>query len=71
MTLLVQGHLMRLKVDTGSQVHIMPQKELKKIEGDNLQMDLCNQKLVSYSGNSLKVRNHKITCQIQVKNDSM
>ena len=54
-TLPVQGHLTRLKVDTGSQVNIMPLKELKKIERDNPQKDLCNQKLVSYSENNLKV----------------
>ena len=46
---------MRLKVDTGSQLNIMPLKELKKIEGDNPQMDLCKQKLVSYSEDKLKV----------------
>ena len=46
---------MRLKVETGSQVNIMPLKELKTIEGDNPQMDLCNQKLVSCSENNLKV----------------
>jgi len=48
----VQGHLMRLKVDTGSEVNMMPQK---KTEGDNPQMDLCNQKPVSYSEDNLKV----------------
>ena len=46
---------MRLKVDTGSQVNIMPRTELKKIEGGNPQMDLCKQKLVSYSEDKLKV----------------
>ena len=46
---------MRLKVDTGSQLNIMPLKELKKIEGDNPQMDLCKQKMVSYSEDKLKV----------------
>ena len=46
---------MRLKVDTGSLVNIMPVKELKKIEGGNPQIDLCNQKLVSYSKDNLKV----------------
>jgi len=51
----VQGHLMRLKVDTGSQVNIMPLKKVKKIEGDKPHMDLCIQKLVSYSENNLKV----------------
>ena len=33
----------------------MPLTELKKIEGDNPQMDLCKQKLVSYSEDILKV----------------
>ena len=33
----------------------MPLKEDKKIEGDNPQTDLCNQKLVSHSENNLKV----------------
>ena len=49
---------MRLKVNTGSQLNTMPLKEVKKIEGDNPQMDLCRQKLVSYSEdtrNKLKV----------------
>ena len=41
-TLQVQGHLMRLKVDTGSQVNIIPCKELKKNKRDNPQKDLCN-----------------------------
>ena len=47
-TLSVQGHLVRLKVDTDSEVNIMPQKELKEIEGDNPQIDLCNQTLARY-----------------------
>ena len=47
-TLSVQGHLVRLKVDTDSEVNIMPQKELKEIEGDNPQIRLCNQKLARY-----------------------
>ena len=46
---------MRLKVDTDSEVNIMPQKELKEIEGDNPQMDLCNQKLASYWKDNLEV----------------
>ena len=46
---------MRLKVDTGLQVNIMPLKEVKKNEGDNHQVDLCKQKLVSYSEDKLKV----------------
>ena len=54
-TLSVQGHLVRLKVDTDSEVNITPQKELKEIEGDNPQIDLCNQKLARYSGDNLKV----------------
>ena len=62
-TLPVQGHLMRLKVDTGSLVNIMPLKELRKIEGDNPQMDPCNQKLVRCQG----TRNYKISCEIQVR----
>ena len=41
-TLPAQGHLMRLKVDSGSQVNITTCKELKKIEWDNPQNDLCN-----------------------------
>ena len=54
-TLPVQGHLMRLKGDTDSEVNIMPQNELKEIEGDNPQMDLCNQKLAGYSKDNLEV----------------
>ena len=45
-TLPVQGHLTRLKVDTGSQVNIIPLKELKKIAGDNPHIDPCNQILL-------------------------
>ena len=33
----------------------MPLTKLKKIEGDNPQMDQCKQKLVSYSEDILKV----------------
>ena len=59
---------MRLKVDTGSQLNIMPLKELKKIEGDNPQMDLCKQKLVSYSEDKRQgTSSHKIACEIQVR----
>ena len=54
-TLSVQGHLVRLKVDADSEVNIMPQKELKEIEGDNPQIDLCDQKLARYSEDNLKV----------------
>ena len=53
---------MRLKVDTGSLVNIMPLKELRKIEGDNPQMDPCNQKFMQLQG----TRNYKISCEIQV-----
>ena len=41
--------------DRPSSSKIMPLKKLKKIEGDNPKMDLCNQKLVSYSEDNLKV----------------
>ena len=54
-TLPVQGHLTRLKVETDSQVNIIPLKELKKITGDNPHIAPCNHKLVNYSENSLTV----------------
>ena len=51
----VQGHVTRLKLDTGSQVNILPVKELKKIIGSNTCMDPCTHKLVSYSDSKLTV----------------
>lgn len=51
----VQGHVTRLKLDTGSQVNILPVRELKKIIGSNPCMDPCTHKLVSYSDNKLTV----------------
>ena len=51
----VQGHVTRLKLDTGSQVNILPVRELKKIIGSNPCMDPCTHKLISYSDNKLTV----------------
>ena len=51
----VQGHVTRLKLDTGSQVNILPVRELKKILGSNPCMDPCTHKLVSYSDDKLTV----------------
>ena len=51
----VQGHVTRLKLDTGSQVNILPVRELKKIIGSNPCMDPCTHKLVSYSDDKLTV----------------
>ena len=51
----VQGHVTRLKLDTGSQVNILPVRELKKIIGSNPCMDPCTHKLVSYSDEKLTV----------------
>ncbi|XP_068696993.1 uncharacterized protein [Montipora foliosa] len=44
-----------VKLDTGSQVNILPVRELKKIIGSNPCMDPCTHKLVSYSDNKLTV----------------
>ena len=51
----VKGHITRLKIDTGSQVNIMPLKDLKKIVGSNPQINTCNHNLVSYSEDKLTV----------------
>ena len=46
--LLGKGHITKLKIDTGSQVNIMPFKDLKKIVGSNPQINACTHNLVSY-----------------------
>ena len=51
----IQGHITKLKVDTGCQVNIMPFKELRKIAGSSPHMETCNHKLVSYSDDKLSV----------------
>ena len=53
----VQGHITKLKIDTGSQVNIMPFKDLKKIVGSNPQIHVtaCTHNLVSYSEDKLTV----------------
>ena len=48
----VKGHITKLKIDTGSQVNIMP---LNKIVGNNPQINACTQNLVSYSEDKLTV----------------
>ena len=53
--LAVQGHVVKLKVDTGAQVNILPIKELKRIVGSEPHLEPCKHKLVSYSENTLKV----------------
>ena len=50
----VQGLATKLKVDTGSQVNIMPFK-LEKIVGSSPRINACTHKLVSYSEDKLKV----------------
>ena len=54
-TLPVQEHLTRLKMDTGSQVNIISLKELKEIAGDNPHIDPRSHKLVRYSEKYLAV----------------
>jgi len=51
----IQGYTAKLKVDTGSQVNIMPIKELRKIAGSSPHMETCTHKLVSYSDDKLSV----------------
>ena len=51
----VKGHITKLKIDTGSQVNIMPFKDLKKIVGSNPQINACTHNLVSYSEDKLTV----------------
>ena len=51
----VKGHITTLKVDTGSQVNIMPFKDLNKIVGSNPQINACTHNLVSYSDDKLTV----------------
>jgi len=51
----IQGYVTKLKVDTGSQVNIMPFKELRKIAGSSLHMETCTHKLVSYTDDKLSV----------------
>ena len=51
----VEGRVTRLKLDTGSQVNILPVEELKKVIGSNPCMDPCTHKLVSYSDDKLTV----------------
>ena len=51
----VKGHITKLKIDTGSQVNIMPFKDLKKIVGSNPQINACTHSLVSYSEDKLTV----------------
>ena len=55
MKLPIQRHTTKLKVDTGSQVNIMPLKELRKIAGSSPHMETCTPKLVSYSDDKLSV----------------
>ena len=51
----VKGHITKLKIDTGSQVNIMPFKDLKKIVGSNPQINACARNLVSCSEDKLTV----------------
>ena len=52
----VQGHITKLKIDTGSQVNIMPFKDHHwKIVGSNPQINACTHNLVSYSEDKLTV----------------
>ena len=60
----MKGHITERKIDTGSQVNIMPFKDLKKIVGSNPQRNACTHNLVSYSEGKLTVRG---TARLQVK----
>ena len=51
----VKGHITKLKIDTGSQVNIMPFKDLKKIVGRDPQINARTHNLVSYSKDKLTV----------------
>ena len=51
----IQGHITKLKVDTGSQINIMPFKELRKIAGSSPNIESCTYKLVGYSDDKLSV----------------
>jgi len=51
----IQGYTAKLKVDTGSQVNIMPIKELRKIARSSPHMEKCTHKLASYSDDKLSV----------------
>ena len=51
----VKGCITKLKIDTGSQVNIMPFKDLKKIVGSNPQINACTHNLVSFSEDKLTV----------------
>ena len=44
----VKGHITKLKIDTGSQVNIMPFKDLRKIVGSNPQINACTHNLVTF-----------------------
>ena len=60
----VKGHITKLKIDTGSQVNIMPFKDLKKIVGSNPQINACTHNLVSYSDDKLTVWHSYTTSEI-------
>lgn len=64
----VKGHITKLKIDTGSQVNIMPFKDLKKIVGSNPQINACTHNLVSYSEDKLTVLG---TAKLPVKSKPM
>ena len=51
----INGQITRLKVDTGSQVNILPMQQLKKIVGPKPNLNTCSSKLISYSENNLTV----------------
>ena len=51
----VQGRITRLKLDTGSQVNILPVEHLQKIIGSNPCRDPCTHRLVSSSDDKLTV----------------
>jgi len=63
----VKGPITKLKIDTRSQVTIMPLKDLKKIVGSNRQINACTHNLVSYSEDKLTVLS---TAKLPVKSQA-
>ena len=45
----ISGKMTRLKVDTGSQLNILPMQQLKKIVGPKPNLNTCSSKLISCS----------------------
>ena len=62
-TLRVEGHSVKFKVDTGSQVNILPLHVYNRLNNKD-SITKSPTKLTSYSGETLKVKGHsRLTCQ--------